>query len=265
ISPKQSVLERYKMGRFNTDSTYETKNPLSINTYGYQDFDYGFNIGHTYLIGSNIVNSLRVGANRTNIAKINDNYKSWADFGANVTELAGKVVSINAGNQFMVGGGAASPGAQHNGPMPSVLDDVSWIKGTHQFGFGGGIYQQRLNYWSGVNAVGAATFDGSRSGQAAGQGTILADFLLGLPTTFNQGTAYGFYTRQFYDSLYVQDSWKIHPRLTLNYGVRWEPYLSPYNNRGENEHFDLELFKQNVHSKVLVNAPAGLVFPGDPQ
>src|SRR5262249_4505716 len=114
---------------------------------------------------------------------------------------------------------------------------------------------------SGVNAVGTATFDGSRTGQ----GMILADFLMGLPTSFNHGTRYGFYTRQFYDSLYMQDSWKIHPRLTLNYGLGWEPYLSPYNDRGENEHFDLELFKQGVHSKVFVNAPAGLVFPGDPQ
>src|SRR5204862_5331946 len=87
----------------------------------------------------------------------------------------------------------------------------------------------------------------------------------GIPTTFNHCTNYGFYIRQFYDSLYAQDSWKIHPRLTLNYGLRWEPYLSPYNNRGQNEHFDLDLFKQNVHSKVFVNAPAGLVFPGDPQ
>ena len=261
ITSKQSVFGRFMLGRLNTGSTYDGVNPLSIQTYGYKDLDYGLNIGHTYLIGTNIVNSLRLGANRTNIAKINDNYKSWADFGANVTELGGKVISIAAGNQFTVGGGAASPGAQHNGPMPSLLDDVSWIKGTHQFGFGGGIYQQRLNYWSGVNAVGAATFDGSRTGQ----GMILADFLMGLPTTFNQGTAYGFYTRQFYDSLYVQDSWKIHPRLTLNYGVRWEPYLSPYNNRGENEHFDLDLFKQGVRTKVFANAPAGLVFPGDPQ
>lgn len=261
ISSKQSFFGRFMLGRLHTGSTYDGVNPLSIQSYGYKDLAYGISLGHTYLIGSNMVNTLRIGANRTNVAKINDNYKSWADFGANVTELGGKVVSINAGNQFMVGGGAASPGAQHNGPMPSLLDDVSWIKGTHQIGFGGAIYQQRLNYWSGVNAVGAATFDGSRTGQ----GMILADFLMGLPTTFNQGTAYGFYTRQFYDSLYVQDSWKVHPRLTLNYGLRWEPYLSPYNNDGENEHFDMEAFKQGIRSKVFANSPAGLFFPGDPQ
>src|SRR5207247_9795178 len=75
-SPKQSVFCRYMLGRFNTGSTYDGKKPLSINTYGYQDFDYGFNVGHTYLIGNNIVNSLRVAANRTNIVKVNDNYKS---------------------------------------------------------------------------------------------------------------------------------------------------------------------------------------------
>jgi hypothetical protein len=261
INAKHSIFGRYMLGRLNTSSTFDGKNPLSINTYGYKDFDYGVNIGHTYLISTNIVNSLRLAANRTNIVKLDDNYKSWADFGANVTPLAGNMIAIAATGAFLVGGGAASPGAQHNGPMPSVLDDVSWVKGTHQIGFGGAVYQQRLNYWSGVNAVGTATFDGSRTGQ----GMLLADFLMGLPTSFNHGTKYGFYTRQFYDSLYVQDSWKIHPRLTLNYGVRWEPYLSPYNDRGENEHFDMDLFKQGVHSKVFVNAPAGLIFPGDPQ
>jgi hypothetical protein len=268
ISTKHSIFGRYMLGRLNTGSTFDQKDPLSINTYGYKDFDYGFNFGDTYTIGNNLVNSLRLAANRTNIQKLSDNFKSWSDLGANVTPLGGKMIAIAATGAFLIGGGAASPGAQHNGPMPSISDDVSWIKGAHQLTFGGSVYQQRLNYWSGVNAVGTASFDGSKTQNPATPnvpGVILADFLLGLPTTFNQGTIYGFYTRQFYDSLYVQDSWKIHPRLTLNYGVRWEPYLSPYNNRGENEHFDLDLFKANYHSKVFVNAPAGLIFPGDPQ
>src|SRR5256886_8035131 len=152
------------LGRFNTGSTYDGKNPLSINTYGYQDFDYGINIGHTYLIGNNIVNSLRVAANRTNIVKLNDNYKNWADFGANVTPLAGKVIAITATGAFVLGGGAASPGAQHNGPMPSVVEDISWIKGSHQFGFRGAIFHQRVDYLAGLYYGGAPAFEGRAAG-----------------------------------------------------------------------------------------------------
>jgi hypothetical protein len=259
MSAKHSVFGRFMLGKLGQGSTYDGKNPLSISSYGFQDFDYGFNLGSTYLVNNNIVNSLRLAANRTNIVKIPDNYKNWNAFGASVSPLAGDVVAIAATGAFLVGGGAASPGAQHNGPMPSVVEDVSWIKGQHQFGFGGAIYQQRLNYFSGVNAVGTATFDGNTTG------LLLGDFMMGRPVTFAQGTVYGFYTRQFYDSLYLQDNWKVTPRLTFNYGVRWEPYLSPYNNRGENEHFDPALFAQNVHSQVFKNAPAGLFFPGDPQ
>ena len=53
--------------------------------------------------------------------------------------------------------------------------------------------------------------------------------------------------------------------MTLNYGVRWEPYLSPYNTVNENEHFDPTLFAANYHTNAFANAPAGLIFPSDPQ
>jgi hypothetical protein len=259
VNEKHSIFGRFMLGNLTQGSTYDGTNPLSISVYGFHDFDYGLNLGHTWLISNNMVNSFRIAANRTNIAKAPDNYKSWADFGANVSPLAGNIVAITATGAFVLGGGAASPGAQHNGPLWSIVEDMSWVKGSHQIGFGGAIYQQRLNYFSGVNAVGTATFDGNQTG------LLLGDFMVGRPVTFAQGTVYGFYTRQFYDALYVQDNWKITPRLTLNYGVRWEPYLAPYNNRGENEHFDSARFAQNLHSSVFTNAPAGLVFPGDPQ
>ena len=135
----------------------------------------------------------------------------------------------------------------------------SSVSPSHQIGFGGSIYQQGLNYFSAGNAIGTITFSGQSSG------LILGDFMLGLPSTFSQGTVYGFYTRQFYDSLYVQDNWKITPRLTLNYGVRWEPYLAPYNNRHENEYFSPALYAEGMHSTIFTDAPAGLFFPGDPQ
>jgi outer membrane receptor protein involved in Fe transport len=200
-----------------------------------------------------------VAASRTNIVKVPDNYGTWASFGANVTAIPNTNIAIAAGSEFTIGGGAASPGQSHNGPNPSVSDDVSWVKGTHQFTFGGTVYFQQMNYYSGVNANGTATFTGSLSG------SILSDFMLGAPsgTGFTQGPLYGFYDRQWYFDLYAQDSWKITPRLTLNYGVRWEPYTSVYNAYGQIVHFDASLFAAGVHSSVYVNAPAGLTFPGD--
>src|SRR5262249_37769406 len=43
VSPKQTIFGRFMLGRLNTSSTFDGHNPLSINTYGYQDFDYGIN------------------------------------------------------------------------------------------------------------------------------------------------------------------------------------------------------------------------------
>jgi hypothetical protein len=112
-----------------------------------------------------------------------------------------------------------------------------------------------------VNATGAATFDGT-----AASGNALVNFMLGLPTTWSQGTLYGYYSRQYYSSLYVQDSWKVNRRLTLNYGVRWEPYTAVYQKTDHQAlHFDPAFFTQNVRSSYYQNAPAGLVFAGDPQ
>jgi hypothetical protein len=259
ISDKNSLFGRYMLGDLSQGSTFDGKNPISISSYGFHDFDYGVTLGETYLFSPNLVSSFRLGANRTNVVKIPDNYTSWPAIGANATPLAGNMIGLSVTGAFAFGSGNASPGAQHNGPMPSLAEDVNWIKGSHQIGFGGTIYQQRLNYESGTSAVGVAAFDGSKAG------VPLADFMMGLPVTFAQGTIYGFYTRQFYNALYLQDNWKATSRLTVNIGIRWEPYQSYYNNRGENDHFDAAAFVAGVRSTVFANAPAGLFFPGDPQ
>jgi hypothetical protein len=269
VTGRQSIFGRFYSGKLNTSSTYDGKNPISISSFGYHDLDYGLALGHTFVISPNLVSSLRVGANRTNIQKIPDVYKSFADLGGNVSALAGKIIAISTNNSaFTIGGGAAAPGVSHNGPLWSVNDDLNWVKGSHQIGFGGSIYHQQLNYWSGggVNASGLATFDGSVTTTPTSPGLPLADFMLGRFSSWSQGTLYGFYSRQFYQALYIQDSWKINSRLTANYGVRWEPYTAVYQSRAAQDlHFDPTLFTNNVHSSYYQNAPAGLVFSGDPQ
>ena len=55
----------------------------------------------------------------------------------------------------------------------------------------------------------------------------------------------------------------MKPRLTLNYGLRWEPYFSLDQSLGVPYHFDHDLFRQGIKSVVYKNAPAGFRYPGD--
>jgi len=258
-STKNSIFGRFTAANLHVASTFDGKDPLSINTFGVHDLDYSLALGDTYLIGANVVSSLRVSANRTNIVKISDNFHSLRDFGSNMTPEDGPNVYMTVTGAFGIGTSASVPGESHNGPNPAVAEDISWVKGSHQIGFGGSWYRQMMNYWSGLNGIGNATYSGQISGLP------LADFMLGQAVSFNQGNIYGFYNRQNYMALYVQDNWKLTQRLMVSYGLRWEPYTSPYSKYGQFSHFDAGLFSQNFHSSVFTNAPAGLAFPGEPQ
>jgi hypothetical protein len=279
VNSKNSVFGRIIAAKLKQGSSYDGKNPLTIANYGLDDKVYGLALGHTWVISPSLVSSLRLGANRTNIAKVPDQYGSFNDFGANVSPLGGKNIAATVTGFFLIGGGGAAPGESHNGPLWSVNEDFNWVKGSHQIGFGGAIYHQQLNYWSGggVNATGLATFDGGVSNAACSASekavgcTVapLADFMLGRTSNTNgwsQGTLYGYYSRQYYGALYVQDNWKVGRRLTVNYGVRWEPYTAVYQKYDHQDlHFDPALFTQNVRSSYYQNSPAGLVFSGDQQ
>ncbi len=260
-STKHSVFARYVSGNLNVASSYDGKNPISINQYGVHDFNWSMAAGSTYLITNSIVNSFRLSATRTNVLKIPDAYKSLKDFGASVTPIGGSVINlvVTGGGGFNIGSTAAVDGVAHTGPNWSINDDISWSRSGHQIQFGVNAYRRIMNYWSGVNAVGGITFNGTVTGLG------MADFLTGNAVSFNQGTNYGMKLHQYYTALYVQDSWKIHRRLTINYGVRWEPYLSNVNATGQTNHFDQALFDRKFQSSVFRNAPRGLAFPGDPE
>jgi hypothetical protein len=91
----------------------------------------------------------------------------------------------------------------------------------------------------------------------------MADFLTGRLTTLEHGTDTAWASRDNYLTVYVADVWKVKPRLTLNYGLRWEPYFSLDQSLGVPYHFDYALFQQGVKSKIYPNAPAGFRYPGD--
>jgi hypothetical protein len=123
--------------------------------------------------------------------------------------------------------------------------------------FGGNYVRFMTNLQSPVYLNGSFTFSNQATGFA------MSDYLLGDLFSFQQGNIVSGHARKNYLGLYAQDSWRITPKVTANYGVRWEPFLPVYSKDGQGEHFDSNNFNNGIQSKVYVNAPAGLQFPGD--
>jgi hypothetical protein len=133
------------------------------------------------------------------------------------------------------------------------LDNFSKVLGKHTFKAGGEFHYDQVN----VNAV--AQFNGSFLFFGTETGSDFADFLLGAPSQYNQSQLQAFYGRNKYVGLFAQDSWRLTHNLTLNYGLRWdrvEPWYEKYN--------QIAAFVPNEQSVVFPNAPAGIVYPGDP-
>ena len=264
-SDKHSMFLRLSVNDLSISSTYDGKNPLTINTAGTHYRIYTMAVGDTYLISDNIVNSFHTSANRNETSKVLDPFQSWASLGANVTPLIDTIRLSVLGNGFGIGSPNTLDALLFTGPNYQFADDLSVVKGSHQFGFGANYIKHFMNFFSDLNAAGSMTF----SGQITGLG--MADFMVGQTSAgggtqaFNQGNRYGYTDRENYIGMYAQDSWKIRPRLTLSYGVRWEPYTPVWSKYGQFVHFDPASFAQNIHSNVYVNAPAGLFFPGDSQ
>lgn len=120
-------------------------------------------------------------------------------------------------------------------------NNATWIKGKHTFQFGGKLRPEQNNVRELQQAQGSHNWGGGWTSlwdPAEGQtvsftGAGFADLALGLPdflsNQFNRGY---FYFRQTERSLYFNDNWKVSPRLTLNFGVRWDnwtPYTEKFN------------------------------------
>jgi hypothetical protein len=84
--------------------------------------------------------------------------------------------------------------------------------------------------------------------------------------SFGQATDGRIFTRVNYISLYAQDTWQLKPRLTMSYGLRWAPILPQQDvNRPVPYvlNWDINRYQQGIRSSVFVNAPPGILFPGD--
>jgi len=149
---------------------------------------------------------------------------------------------------------------------PQVSQDFDWSRGSHTISFGGSWTRPSSDGDGPFQADGQFAFSGivtSGTAQASG-GYNLADFLLGYPASYRLGGSQ--INNEYVHSVgtYVNDVWRMSRRITMNYGLRWEPYLAPKDRNGFTTAFIRENFDKGIRSVVYPNAPVGLVFKGDP-
>ncbi|MEO5741384.1 MAG: TonB-dependent receptor [Vicinamibacterales bacterium] len=135
---------------------------------------------------------------------------------------------------------------------------TNWMKGKHsiQFGAEGQYYKATID--SEYRVPGTFVFNGSATGNA------MADFMLGDMRSFDQGTGEYKDNTNFYSSAFFQDDYKVHPRLSLNIGFRYEPTPPWHEEVGRIQTFDLEAYRAGRKTTLFDNAPPGVFFRGDP-
>jgi hypothetical protein len=258
INSRQMLFVRYMATSYVLPPAYAfSKNILDSTQGGLDDLAQSATLGHTFLITPTTVNTFRAAFNRISVFRFNDDYFSPCDIGVKFTCFVPHQTVVTVSGGPAIGVGTAIE-ASFVPTYETVSDDVSLVRGSHQFGFGfsGFKYQHSQK----ANVFSAATFN--FSGIASGLG--MSDFLLGKVGNMTQGSPNTTFTYKWYYGLYGQDSWKVTRRLTANLGLRWEPFLPQGINNGAIYDFSFARFNQGIHSTVFSKAPAGLLYAGDP-
>uniref|UniRef100_Q02D86 TonB-dependent receptor n=1 Tax=Solibacter usitatus (strain Ellin6076) TaxID=234267 RepID=Q02D86_SOLUE len=212
------------------------------------------NVSDTFTLNASTVNQFWVTYTRNFGGRLNTPQTSLGDLGSTFNVQGPPALpQITVSGYFTLSQAIAGPVAGTN--FYSVRDQVSTTHGRHTLKFGGEISLNKDIQQTLLNNYGVFSFTNAKTGNA------LADFVAGLPVSMNQDAPITAMDNSWSGALFVQDDFRIHPRVTLNLGLRYElqqPPTDPFNREST--------FKLGVQSTVLKGSqvPTGLLVPGDP-
>jgi hypothetical protein len=265
MSARQALFVRFFNTHLDTPIGDPLENELLISTTGQTANVASLVVGHT-LAGRNLVSQFRATGNRNSQTIKVPSYFTWPEVGVQNIYAVGPPDYPKFISGLTVGAG---PAGFNLGSTPSrqpyqtfqLSEDLSMTAGggAHQINFGGNWIDLRAYAVNEINRNGGFNFGGARSG-----GLALADFLLGLPSTFTQTAPVISNQRQTILGAYVQDVWRMNQRFTANAGLRWDPMFAHEQPLDVAYYISEEALQRGIKSTRFPNAPAGTLFRGDP-
>ena len=198
-----------------------------------------------------LLNEFRIGVQRYDSPTTALGRTQLSDFGANYSGvMIPQLPNISTTGYFSLG---SNDIFRDTGNIYQIGDTMRWFRGRHAVSFGGEFARNEyLGRGSSANQ-GTFAFDGSITRVA------WADFLIGRPASLDQSSPYDRLLKGYDWYLFVHDDLRVSSRVTLNVGLRYslfEPYKVIFDR--------VNTFRAGTQSKVVPQAPPGLLFPGDP-
>jgi hypothetical protein len=220
-----------------------------------RDFNWtqhNLNIADTWTLSPTMFNQLRFTYMRQFGGRVNNPTTSLGDLNSRFTIQGDPTLPRLTVTGYFTGQTSIA-GPDAGSDYWSVKDSLTMTRENHSFKFGGEVSYEKIVHDTLLDNYGVFTFNGSKTGNA------YADFLLGLPATMTQDAPVRKLDNGAYISLFAQDDYRVHPRVTLNLGLRYDlqfPLTDPQNRK--------LAFVPGARSQVSPTAPEGLLFPGDP-
>jgi hypothetical protein len=257
LTAKDKLTERYFSDAYTLQGVLNPQNLLTYQDYAQNNY-YNSLISETHTFSGHIVNNLIVSyqLDRDSRGPIS-NSVDVADLGVKISQPGFKQINqILVSGFFTIGG---NPQAFFDRANYTLTDDMHWLLGRHNIDFGYHGEVSKIDVNNLFEQPGQFTFNGNNTG-----GDAIANFLFGYLNTFTQASGQFFNPRGKFQGAYAQDSWKLTRNLTLNYGVRYEPFIPWHEVQGRMGSFFPKLWAAGTHSTKYPNAPAGMQFAGDP-
>jgi hypothetical protein len=259
LTQNHSIFARYQLSTTFWDPAFENANGniLAATLGGRDNSQHSFAFGDSMVLSNTVVNNFRVSVNRTAVLRSHSELFGPEDVGIKMFTYIPNYMNITTTGAFSINTGTETR-SFYNTNTYGFSDDVTMVRGDHQFAFGGAVALSDWNTESNVRSMGPISFNGGVTGLP------LADFLLGRVFEFRQATPFIQNIKQPYYAVYGQDTWRISQKLTFNYGARWEPWFPQDAQDKAVYNFDIGRLNAGTRSTVYPNAPAGLYYPGDP-